>query len=127
MSKLDFTTLTLGETAFIEKYAETPLSKFSDPETPKTRMMIALVVVTKRREGNPTYTTLAAEQLTLKEAKAIISGGEDDDDAELAIPSDLPATALVADPEPTPEPTPEPAPVAPVYVTAPDSAAPDGV
>lgn len=77
---IDFNTLTLGEAAFIERHAGVPMAKFGDDDTPKMRMMTALVVVTKRREGDPQYSVAAAEQLTLAEANQIV--GMDDDEPE---------------------------------------------
>lgn len=82
-NKLDINKLTLGEVDFIERYSKLPLAKFSDPETPKTRLMIAMATVVKRRDGNPQYSTTEAEALTLGEAQDIVQldGIDDDDDA----------------------------------------------
>ncbi|QKS15597.1 hypothetical protein HUN59_04630 [Curtobacterium sp. Csp2] len=102
--RLDLDTLTLGEVAFIERYADVPLSSFGDDDVPKGRMMIAIVTVTKRRDGNPQYSPAEAEKLTLAEANKIVGAGEDETTAALA---DLPSSALVTDAVPA-APVPDP-------------------
>lgn len=67
--------LTLGELDFIEKTSGLGLSEIGEKDNPKGGLLIAMVVVTKRRTGQPTYGVIEAAQLGLREAQAIIKAG----------------------------------------------------
>lgn len=88
-NKLNLQNLTLGEVDYVERQSRLPLQKFSDPDAPKTRFMMAMAVVVKRRNGEPTFSIEDAEKLTLSEAQEIVN--IDDDDDEPADP-EAPAT-----------------------------------
>ncbi|GAA0959153.1 hypothetical protein [Frigoribacterium faeni] len=78
-SKFDFESLTLGEVAFLEKTTGLSLGSIGDDDAPKGDLLMALVVIVKRRTGSPEYTTVDAAQLTLTAANAIIGLGDDED------------------------------------------------
>ncbi len=75
--------LTLGEMAFAEDLAGMPLSALGDDNLPKTRLLIALVTVIKKRE-NPGFNVKDAEGMTMTELSEILNfddgKSEDGDD-----------------------------------------------
>lgn len=99
---LDFESLTLGETAFIESYSGVPLAKFDEDETPMGRMMIAMVTVMQRRNGQPNYHVAQAEALTIAQAQQVLAPDDDE-------PAPEPAPAVSSPPAPEPAPAPAPA------------------
>lgn len=77
-NKFDFENLTIGEIDFIEKTIGRSASTIGRDETPQGALLMALVTVFKRRNGEPQFTTVDASLLTLSEANAIIGGDEDE-------------------------------------------------
>lgn len=74
--------LTLGEMAMAEDLSGQPLGALAEDNTPKTRLLIALVSVIQMRE-NPAYTIQDAEKLTMKELNSILDiGGSDDSEVD---------------------------------------------
>ena len=88
----DISTLTLGESAFIERKSGISMAAMGDPDTPKAAMTAALACVLKRRE-TPGFTYEDALNLTMTEAETII--GMDDpgtqEDAGPTPPAPVPA------------------------------------
>lgn len=78
---LDVNSLTLGEVAFIEDMAGESISGLGEDSTPKGKLLAALVVVTKRRDGEPQFKFGDALALTMSEAmEAIGLGGPEESD-----------------------------------------------
>lgn len=80
----DFDSLTLGEVATIEDLSGFAISSLSD-QTPQGKFLAALVMVVKRRTGEPTFTFNAALNVPMTEAHTFLgldTGDDDDDDAD---------------------------------------------
>lgn len=71
----DVSKLTLGEIAKVEELSGYSVGLIEDPATPKGKLFVALAYVIQKRI-DPTYTLARAEQLTLIEAEAIVTGGD---------------------------------------------------
>ena len=76
---LDLNRLTLGEIAFIEDSTGLSISKISDDDSPKARMMAAMACVAKRRNGEPNFTFKQALELTQDEFSELLGVVEDED------------------------------------------------
>ena len=87
MAKFDFDQLTLGEVAAIEDLSGVAISAVST-ETPQGKFLAALLMVAKRRSGEPTFTFNAALQVPMLEAQSFLGLDEaepaDDEDAPSA-------------------------------------------
>lgn len=68
----DLDKLTLGELDFLEKTSGLGLGTIAAEDSPKGGFLMGLVVITKRRSGHPTYSTIEASQLSVGEAQEII-------------------------------------------------------
>lgn len=83
---IDLESLTLGEVAAIEDLSGQGIATIADDDRPKGKALAALVMVIKRRSGEPTYTFNQALAVPLAEANALVGGdnddGETDGDAE---------------------------------------------
>lgn len=81
---IDINALTLGEISKIEELSGSPITLLGEDETPKGAMLAALVFITKRRSGEPTYTWNDAQGVTLDEANAILGldDAEGDEDVD---------------------------------------------
>lgn len=78
---LDLESLTLGEVAAIEELSGQGINAIADDDRPKGKALAALVMVIKRREGEPTFTFNQALAVPLSEANALV-GGDDDENGE---------------------------------------------
>lgn len=74
---LNLEKLTLGEIAFIEDSTGLSISKISDDDSPKARMMAAMACVAKRRGGEPNFTFKQAMELTQEEFSELLGVEED--------------------------------------------------
>lgn len=81
MTAFDFDTLTLGEVATIENLSSMSISAIADESQPKGNALAALVMVIKRRSGEPTYSFNQALTVPLSEANALL-GADEEVDAE---------------------------------------------
>lgn len=72
----DFDSLTLGEVATIEDLSGQSIAAIAQAETPKGKALAALVMVVKRRSGEPAFTWNQANALTLDEANAVLGFGD---------------------------------------------------
>lgn len=79
MAKFDFDTLTLGEVATIEDLSGFGIASLNEG-TPQGKFLAALVMVYKRRNGEPTYTFNQALGVPMLEAQTLL--GIDDTEAE---------------------------------------------
>lgn len=85
MAKFDFDSLTLGEVSTIEDLSGYGIGALNE-EKPQGKFLAALLMVAKRRDGQPTFTFNAALAVTMNEAQEFLGLGEDDD-AD-AVPTD---------------------------------------
>lgn len=87
MKKLDFDTLTLGEISVIEDLSGYGIGAL-DEEKPQGKFLAALVMIAKRRDGQPTYTFNAAMNVSFTEAQEYLGldTGDDADEADDAEP-----------------------------------------
>lgn len=97
---IDFDSLTLGEVALIEELSGQSIGQIADESTPKGKALAAIAMVTKRRQGDPTFTWNQANALTLDQANAILglTGPEDEDEgkgerSELSATESKPSTS----------------------------------
>lgn len=81
MAKFNFDVLTLGEVSTIEDLSGTSISALST-ETPQGKFLAALVMVAKRRNGEPTFTFNQAMNTPMLEAQTFLGLGEDDPDED---------------------------------------------
>jgi hypothetical protein len=68
---MDINSLTLGELASIEEAAGRPISDLADANAPKTRLMIELAYVIKKRQ-DPNFTRNQAEAMTMADLNGIV-------------------------------------------------------
>lgn len=80
--KFDVQKLTLGEVAFIEDKAGQSMSSFGDDETPRGRMLAAMVTIAKRRGGEPKFRFEDAMAIGMDEAREILGISDDDEDGD---------------------------------------------
>lgn len=71
MAKFDLDKLTLGEVAAIEDLSGTAISAVSE-QTPQGKFLAALVMVAKRRSGEPTFTFNQALAMPMVEANELL-------------------------------------------------------
>lgn len=76
--KLDMKDLTLGEVATIEDLSGVSLSALEGQ--PQGKFLAALVMVVKRRSGEPTFTFNQALNVPMSEAHAILGMSDDETD-----------------------------------------------
>ena len=69
-TKLDMSSLTLGEVATIEDLAGVPLSAIET--APQGKFLAALVMIVKRRSGEPTFTFNQALAIPMDEAQQLL-------------------------------------------------------
>lgn len=83
-NKIDFESLTLGEVATIEDLSGVPIATYSE-QTPQGKFLAALVMVAKRRNGEPGFKFNDALALPMNDAHAYLGIGDDDeaDDVEV--------------------------------------------
>jgi len=77
----DYSTLTLGEVAFIEDLSGLSISAIADDEMPKGKAMAAIATVLKRRSGHPDFKFNDALNLTMAEINELMGTEEDEDEA----------------------------------------------
>lgn len=78
MQKLDFDTLTLGEISTIEDLSGYGIGALNE-EKPQGKFLAALVMIAKRRDGDPTFTFNKAMLTPFTEAQAYLGLDPDDD------------------------------------------------
>lgn len=82
--------LTTREGALIEELSGQPLGALNDPDKPKMKQFAALVLVIRRREGEPKLTFNAVLDQPMKvlaeflQKRGLIEGDSDDDEADTA-------------------------------------------
>lgn len=88
MNKLDPDKLTLGEIATIEDLSGRSISTLDNEEAPMGKMLAALAMIAKRRNGEPKFTWGDALALTMEEAQEAVGldGDEESDDEPQALP-----------------------------------------
>lgn len=90
----DYSTLTLGEVAFIEDLSGLSIGAIADEDMPKCKAMAALATVLKRRSGFPEFKFNQALDLTMAEITELMGVDEEEDDAAgESEASEKPATA----------------------------------
>lgn len=77
MKNLDVDRLTLGEIATIESLGEMPIDAIGDDNRPKGKMLAALAMIAKRRNGFPAFKWGDALGLSMSEAMEVL-GIEDE-------------------------------------------------
>lgn len=80
MAAFDFEQLTLGEVAAIENLSGLSIATIADDESPKGNAFAAMVMVMKRRTGEPTFTFNQALAVPLAEANRLLAPDSDEDD-----------------------------------------------
>jgi len=90
----DYSTLTLGEVAFIEDLSGLSISSIADEEMPKGKAMAALVTVLKRRTGHPDFKFNDALQVSMAEVNELMGIDESEEEAEAS--GEAPASAKSA-------------------------------
>lgn len=88
MKKLDFDTLTLGEISVIEDLSGYGIGAL-DEEKPQGKFLAALVMIAKRRDGQPTFTFNAAMATPFTEAQAYLGLDTEDEADPTAEPVEL--------------------------------------
>ncbi len=83
MAKFSIDQLTLGEVATIEDLSGTGIGAMNE-ETPQGKFLAALVMVYKRRNGEPTFTFNAALATPMLDAQALLGLDEDEPAPESA-------------------------------------------
>lgn len=84
MSKnFDFDSLTLGEVALIEELSGQSIGSIADEGAPKGKAMAAIVMVIKRRTGEPDYQFNQALMVPLSEANALLTPAEEEEDPSI--------------------------------------------
>ena len=78
----DFESLTLGEVATIEDLSGQSIGSIANEEAPKGKALAAIVMVIKRRNGEPTYTFNQALKVGLKEANALLAPASEEEEDE---------------------------------------------
>jgi len=68
--------LTLGEVEEVEAYSGLPLASMTETDQPKTKLLIALAYVIKRKT-DPKFTIEHAKRLTMKDLNEILDIGDD--------------------------------------------------
>lgn len=81
---LDFSSLTGNEVALIEDLSGLSIDTLSAEGAPKAKLLGALVLVGKRRDGDKSFTINKAMNMTLPEMTEYLGLGEDapDEDSE---------------------------------------------
>lgn len=79
----DYSTLTLGEVAFIEDLSGLSIGSIGDEEMPKGKALAAIATVLKRRSGFPDFKFNDALNLTMAEINELM-GIDEEEDEELA-------------------------------------------
>jgi hypothetical protein len=62
---LDINTLTLGEIAVLEKLSGLSIDQMGEDDTPKGDLLAAMVVLVKKRSGEPTFTFKQAQAMPM--------------------------------------------------------------
>lgn len=94
MAKIAFDALTLGEIDLIETLSGYGIGAL-DEAKPQGKFLAALVMVAKRRDGEPTYTFNQALDVPISEAQEFLGLGDDDPAADAG--ADLEAGTLPGD------------------------------
>lgn len=79
-------TLTLGEVARIEELSGASIAELGEDNTPKGKMLAALVFVAQRRQGNKNFKWADALRTPLEEAQKLMgdaAGDNTDTDTEI--------------------------------------------
>lgn len=80
---LDFSTLTGHEVSLIEDLSGMPLDSIGNADAPKAKLLGALVLIAKRREGDTKYTFNQAMGLTITEMTEFLGLNEEvEEDSE---------------------------------------------
>lgn len=79
--KFDFDALTLGEVATIEDLSGTAIGALGET-TPQGKFLAALLMIVKRRSGEPTFTFNQALNVPIKDAQTFLGFDGDQDDDE---------------------------------------------
>ncbi len=79
MKKLELEKMTLGEIAMVEELGGQSIASVGEDNVPMGKMLAALAMVAKRRDGFPTFKFGDALAMTMEEAQNEI--GWDDDEA----------------------------------------------
>lgn len=87
----DYSTLTLGEVAFIEDLSLLSISSIADEGMPKGRALAAIATVLKRRTGTPDFKFDDAMNMSMAEVNELM-GVEDEEDTGEAPASETNAT-----------------------------------
>jgi hypothetical protein len=69
---IDLSQLTLGEVATLEKLGEVPITAFGGDDVPMGRPLAAMLMIHRRRNGEPTATFNAALATPIAEARAVL-------------------------------------------------------
>ncbi|GMA34742.1 hypothetical protein [Demequina litorisediminis] len=78
----DIENLTLGEIATIEDLAGASISTLGEDETPKGKMLAAMAMIAKRRNGFPDFKWNDAITLTMTEATEVLGLGDTETEDE---------------------------------------------
>ncbi|WP_084130312.1 hypothetical protein [Demequina sp. NBRC 110055] len=79
---IDINSLTLGEIATIEDLSGASISTLGEDETPKGKMLAAMAMIAKRRNGDPTFKFGDALALSMTEATELLGIGTEDEEGE---------------------------------------------
>lgn len=90
----DYSTLTLGEVAFIEDLSGLSIGSIADEDMPKGKAMAALVTVLKRRTGFPDFKFNDALNVSMAEVNELM--GLDESEEEEALSGESPASVKPA-------------------------------
>ncbi len=102
MQNLDLERLTLGEVATIEDLSGQSISTVGDDGVPMGKMLGALCMITKRRNGFPAFKFGDALALTMDEALEVLGWTDDDDTAtEAPAAGDAPEQTEAPEARPT--------------------------
>lgn len=78
----DFESLTLGEVSTIEDLSGMSIGSIADEGAPKGKAFAAIVMIMKRRNGDPGFTFNQALGVPLSEANALLGGDDADPEAD---------------------------------------------
>lgn len=122
MKNLDIEKLTLGEIATIESLSGQSIAVIGDDTAPKGNALAALVMVAKRRAGEPTFKFNQALSLTVTDAYEILGIEEETEgDKEPDSPAED-ASKAPKEPEPKPQASKAPEPPKASNFTSPPNA-----
>ena len=82
MFGIDFETLTLGEIDTLEKLSEQSVESLGDEDTPKSKLLAALMFIISRRKGEPMKWAECLNTPYPRAAEYLGIGQDDDTDAD---------------------------------------------